>query len=292
MRSNLGGLNQRWFLAGTIFAMAVVFSLFVNTTEGAHIETTSLTFSNFEIDEDANLRNDDGLPSFDWENVENLEEEAIQRDADSGSGDDSFGKGTKEDTAVPEPVVGSIPPNKSDLKAFGVYLEENAEGKFMHLFWTRVQDPNGTTNMDFEFNQSSVISSNQVTPERAAGDFLLEYKLTKGGTIPKLFLYTWLGETGDVADCVASSSLPCWGDKTNLTDSGDAAGSINTSLIPGAESYGMGDLGPYTFGDGLGSHFRSQQMHILRIGLPEEPLFGLLHLCLKGFHRAADSQHQ
>ena len=47
-------------------------------------------------------------------------------DQTSGSNDDSFGQGTKEDTAVPTVVDGGIPPNKSDLKNFGVYLETNA----------------------------------------------------------------------------------------------------------------------------------------------------------------------
>ena len=198
MRSILGGLNQRWFLAGMIIATAAIFSLVAVPTEGANLPAgeaanlqSSLDGSNFEIDEDANLIVDDGASSLDWESVEKLEE-ATQNDLSSGSSDDSFGKGTKEDTAVPEPVKGSIPPNKSDLKAFGVYLEENANGKFMHLFWTRVQDPNGTTNMDFEFNQSSVISSNKVTPIRTDGDLLIEYKLSKGGTVPELWRYTGL----------------------------------------------------------------------------------------------------
>jgi hypothetical protein len=174
-----------------IIATAAIFSLVAVPTEGANLPAgeaanlqSSLLNSVFEIDDDANLIVDNPAPPYlDWANVD----EDRKDDADSGSKDDSFGKGTKEDTAVPEPVTGSIPPNKSDLKTFGVYLEDNGTDRFMHLFWTRVQDPNGSTNMDFEFNQSSVISSNGVTPERTVGDFLLEYKLTKGGTEPKLW---------------------------------------------------------------------------------------------------------
>ena len=67
-------------------------------------------------------------------------------------------------------VNGSIPPNKSDLLNFGVlYLESNANGKFLNVFWHRVQEPSGTTNMDFEFNKSSTISGNGVTPVRCGG---------------------------------------------------------------------------------------------------------------------------
>ena len=149
---------------------------------------------------------------------------------------------------MPALVTGSVPPNKSDLKAFGVYLEENDTDKFMHLFWTRVQDPRGTTNMDFEFNQATAIGPD--IPARTDGDLLIEYNLAKGGTVPKLYRYTWIDGSGTltVSDCEAST-LPCWGDKTDLTASGDAAGSINTSAISAADSDGMGALDPYTFGE-------------------------------------------
>src|SRR4029453_7590601 len=130
----------------------------------------SLDGSNFEIDTDANLKVDDPAPSIDWASVS----EVRKADAPSGSGDDSFGQGSKEDTPVPSVVSGSIPPNKSDLLNFGLYLEEAAAGDFLHLFWHRVQEPQGTTNMDFEFNKSETLSANGVTPVRTAGDLLIQ----------------------------------------------------------------------------------------------------------------------
>jgi hypothetical protein len=111
----------------------------------------TLTGSNFEIDVDANLRVDHASPSIDWASVG----QTRVSDTASGSGDESFGQGTKEDTAVPTVVTGGIPPNKSDLKEFGLYQEGTSSGGFLHLYWSRVQDPKGTTNMDFEFNQSA-----------------------------------------------------------------------------------------------------------------------------------------
>ena len=68
MRSNLGGLSQRWFLAGMIVATAVVLSLITDTTEGAHLPI-SLEDSNFEIDFDANLKVDHLAGTLDWANV-------------------------------------------------------------------------------------------------------------------------------------------------------------------------------------------------------------------------------
>lgn len=204
----------------------------------------SLTGSNFEIDTDSNLKVDDDAPSIDWASVS----ETRKSDKDSGPGDDSFGNGTKEDTEVPSVIDGSIPPNKSDLKHFGVRLEENANGKFLHLFWHRVQEPSGTTNMDFEFNKSKVISDNQVTPVRSEGDVLVQYDLSQGGTNPLLFVSRW-ATTGPKSQCEAANAVPCWTKRENLTAAGDATGSINTSAIPAGEADGLGAISSRTFGE-------------------------------------------
>ncbi|MGR0221051.1 prealbumin-like fold domain-containing protein [Agromyces sp. ZXT2-6] len=226
------------------FAALLGTALIGGPAQAAHPEV-SLAGSEFEIDTDANLRVDDPAPpSLDWANVS----EARQPDEPSGSDDDSFGQGSKEDTAVPSVVSGSIPPNKSDLLTFGTYLEATAGGDFLHMFWHRVQEPSGTTNMDFEFNQSETISANGVTPVRTAGDLLIQYDLSQGGTNPQLFLSEWV-TTGDKSLCEASNSTPCWGDRINLSASGDATGSINTSPIPSAEADGLGDISARTFGE-------------------------------------------
>ena len=210
----------------------------------AHPEV-SLPGSNFEIDTNANLKVDDAAPSIDWASVS----ETRRADRPTGSGDDSFGQGTKEDTAVPSVVDGSIPPNKSDLLTFGVYLETTTSGaRFLNLFWHRVQEPSGTTNMDFEFNQSGTISANGVTPVRTAGDLLIQYDLSQGGTNPVLWKSVWV-TSGATSQCEASNSLPCWSTKTNLTAAGDATGSINTTAIPQSESDGLGAISARTFGE-------------------------------------------
>jgi hypothetical protein len=205
----------------------------------------SLPNSNFEIDTDANLKVDGAVPpSLDWANVT----ETRKADNTSGSGDNSFGQGSKEDTPVPSVVDGSIPPNKSDLLNFGVYLETNANGKFLNVFWHRVQEPSGTTNMDFEFNKSSTLSANGVTPVRTAGDVLIQYDLAQGGTNPQLFLSRWV-TSGPSSQCEAANSTPCWSDRVNLSAAGDATGSINTTAIPAAESDGLGNVSARTFGE-------------------------------------------
>jgi hypothetical protein len=218
--------------------------------------TVSLLGSNFEIDIDANLKVDNP-GALDWNSPTVVANGSFATDKASGPGDDSFGQGTKEDTTVPTIVAGSIPPNKSDLLHFGVYLETaivQTDGgpvtrRFLNMFWHRVQEPQGTTNMDFEFNQSRVISANGVTPVRTAGDLLIQYDLAQGGTVPILSLSRWV-TSGSPSQCEASNSVPCWGTKTNLTSANDATGSINSSAIPSTESGVLnGDISPRTFGE-------------------------------------------
>src|SRR5581483_11344209 len=141
---------------------------------------------------------------------------------------------------------GSIPPNKSDLKNFGVLTETNAAGSFLHLFWARVQDPSGTTNMDFEFNHNqceyigssttptvqSLSSANGVTPVRSAGDLLLTYDLSNGGTTATIGMRTWLGAAW-------SGNVPLAG----------AVGTVNTSPIAAVDTGGIGPLSSRTFGE-------------------------------------------
>ncbi|MEV7603875.1 prealbumin-like fold domain-containing protein [Paenarthrobacter sp. NPDC089322] len=150
-------------------------------------------------------------------------------DLDTGQNDNSFGQGTKEDTEVPSVVTGSIPNNKSDLLRFYAYLKTEANGDdYAYLAWERVQEPTGTTNMDFEFNKSTVKSANGITPVRTAGDVLIKYDLAQGGTNPVLGYHRWV-TTGDKSQCDSANSVPCWGTVQDLT--GDFEGSINSAQV-------------------------------------------------------------
>ena len=193
-----------------------------------------ITGSNFEILDGNTVVNDDPTDntstSKDWDslnkNLANALTASVKADLDSGSGANSFGNGTKEDTAVPSVIDGSIPPNKSDLKEFGSWTEQVGTNQYLHLFWTRVQDPSGTTNMDFEFNknacvvggQNNVCSGNGVTPVRSNNDLLVTYDLSRGGSVATISLRRW------------SSASAAWGNATML-DPTLAVGSINGAGI-------------------------------------------------------------
>ena len=260
-------ISQRTFKIWGIAAVLVV-SMAALAGGIAYGTTTScnnpatLTGSAFEVDTNANLIvNTTGC--IDWltggTGTGFRSGVVAKNDTASGSGDESFGEGTKEDTALPTVVDGSIPPNKSDLKAFGVYSEQgtvttsNPTGKFLALFWTRVQDPSGTTNMDFELNQKSCGSAptftncapNHITPLRTSGDKLITYDLSRGGTVATISIRTWNGSAWGPATVISGGSSP------------NALGSVNTTQIPANQAGGatnglttaLGTLDARTFGE-------------------------------------------
>ena len=144
--------------------------------------------SAFEIDSDANLvvNNANCIDWLDWRysgSDSRAQAWSPRPTLPSGSGDNSFGQGSKEDTAVPTIVSGCIPPNKSDLKTSASTPRGN--GHDPRTFLNAVLDSRagsvGTTNMDFELNHNAcvagatgnVCSANGVTPVRTEGDLLI-----------------------------------------------------------------------------------------------------------------------
>ena len=194
----------------------------------------SLPGSAFEIETDANLVANGGI---DWANASPLLQ---KQDVPSGTADDSLVQGSSEDDAVVTLDAGSIPNNKSDLKDFGLFVEKTATKSFLNVFWTRVQEPQGDTNMDFEFNQSATTNnkpagSTQIIPVRTPGDLLLTYELSNGGAVATMFKRVWNGSA--------------WGSPVTLTGSTSALGTVNSSGISLANSAGLGALSPRTFGE-------------------------------------------
>jgi hypothetical protein len=180
----------------------------------------------------------------DWENAPNF---VPGIDLETGQGDNSFGQGTKEDTPAPTIVSGQIPNNKSDLTRLYVANEKVSAKDFLYLAWERVQEPNGTTNMDFEFNQNSTLSANGVTPIRTAGDVLIKYDLSQGGVNPDLGYHLWVA-TGPGSLCQANNSTPCWGKVQSLT--GNFEGAINTVVVTDPiDPDAPRDLSVRTFGE-------------------------------------------
>jgi hypothetical protein len=140
-----------------------------------------------------------------------------------GTPDDStYTNNAKEDDENPTFVNDSIPPNKTDFT--NAYF--NFDGTFLYAAWQRTAD-NGSADVDFEFNQSTTLVNG--TPVRTAGDLLVQYAFggnTNSGVT--IYLSEWV-TSGPNSQCEAnSSSVPCWGDKVDLSSLSIAEGSIST----------------------------------------------------------------
>ncbi len=176
----------------------------------------------------------------DWQNVAGLN---AGFDLPSGTGDNAFGQGTKEDSAAVTVVSGSIPPNKSDLSRFYEASEFANSSNFLYLAWERT-NVLGSANMDFEINQATTPSLG--TPgahviNRTAGDLLVTFDFTNGGGRPTLSLLFWV-TSGSTSQCFSSNSLPCWGNHVTLNGT-DSIGAVNNldavtdPLFPSSPNY-------------------------------------------------------
>src|SRR6266581_5098462 len=154
-------------------------------------------------------------------------------DKPSGTGDNAFGQGTKEDSSNVTVVTGSIPPNKNDLTRFYAGADFVGGNNFLYLAWERAVNI-GNANLDFEISQNATAgfttsTTGPVTLNRTAGDLLVTYDFGGSGT-PTLGLLRWV-TSGATSQCFSSNSLPCWGNRVNLTAAGDAEGAVNAATV-------------------------------------------------------------
>jgi hypothetical protein len=166
----------------------------------------------------------------DWSNAPNR---VVGLDQPSGGSDNSFGQGTKEDDPNTTVVTGSIPPNKNDLTRFYVGSEFASGSNFLYLAWERLVNI-GSANMDLEINQNTTAgftgtTTGPVALNRTAGDVLVSYDFSGSGT-PTLSLLKWV-TSGATSQCFSGNSLPCWGNRVNLSAAGFAEGAVNTATV-------------------------------------------------------------
>jgi len=140
-------------------------------------------------------------------------------DRSDSSLDNAFGQGAKEDDPAPSVVTGGIPPSKDDLTRFYVNKEKVSGNDYLYLAWERT-NLLGSAHMDFEFNQSAVLSANGVTPVRTAGDILIDYDFGGSGT-PVLQRHSWI-TTGSASNCETNNALPCWNKAVTLGANAEA----------------------------------------------------------------------
>jgi hypothetical protein len=164
----------------------------------------------------------------DWANAPNR---VRGDDLPSGTSDNSFGQGTKEDDPAVSVVTGSIPPQKSDLTRFYVASEFASSSNFLYLAWER-SNVLGSANMDFEINklpQPNLTTTGKKTLNRSPGDLLITFDFGGSGT-PTLGLLRWV-TTGATSQCFSANALPCWGNRVDLSAAGEAEGAVNSLTV-------------------------------------------------------------
>lgn len=191
--------------------------------------SANLAGSTFEGN-DGNLTVDT-TGNTDWVNAPNR---VTGLDQPSGTSDNSFGQGTKEDDPNVTVVSGSIPPNKNDLTRFYVASEYSGGSNFLYLAWERVVNI-GNANLDLEINQNPTAgftgaTTGPVTLNRTGGDLLVTYDFSGSGT-PALGLMTWV-TSGPNSQCYANNgTVPCWGNHVDLSGAGHAEGAVNAGDV-------------------------------------------------------------
>src|SRR5512133_3829923 len=204
----------------TLTALAAFAAVFVAGS------SANLAGSTFEGN-DGNLVVDTA-GNTDWVNAPNR---VRGDDLASGASDNSFGGGTKEDDPNVNVVTGSIPPMKSDLTRFYVASEFASNSNFLYLAWER-SNVLGSANMDFELNQVAqpdLTTTGAKTLVRTAGDILITFDFGGSGS-PVLGLLKWV-TTGATSQCFSSNSLPCCGNRVDLSAAGFAEGAVNSTTV-------------------------------------------------------------
>ncbi len=206
--------------ASVLFALALVLGMLPLSA------LANLAGSTFESNDGNLIVNTGG--NTDWANAPNR---VVGIDLPSGTGDNSFGQGTKEDDPNVTVVSGSIPPQKSDLTRFYVGSEFVTGSNFLYLAWER-SNVLGSANMDFELNQKTQPNLTTTGPKllnRTAGDLLITFDFGGSGA-PVLGLLTWV-TSGSASQCFSANSVPCWGNRVNLSAAGFADGAVNSVSV-------------------------------------------------------------
>lgn len=176
----------------------------------------------------------DTTGNTDWSNVQGVN---IGIDLPSGTTDNSFGQGAKEDLPNPTIVFGSIPPNKNDLTRFYEASEFTNNSNFLYLAWERAVNI-GSADIDFEINHLQCgpstpqnCTGNGVTTVRTAGDLLVLFEFSGSGT-PTIQISKWVvSGTNAKADCEAGGPYPCWGAVQTLNNT-DSEAAVNAATVP------------------------------------------------------------
>jgi Prealbumin-like fold domain len=224
-----GSRRRRWLFLCTSIAVLAAAAFFI-AGAGATIGA-----SNFEGNDGNLVVNTAG--NRDWNNAPNL---SVGVDKASGTQDNSFGQGAKEDNTNVTVVSGSIPNSKADLARFAVAGEVIGNDTYMYLAWSR-ENQSGTVNFDFELNklaQPDLTTPGPKVLNRSVNDLLINYAFAGGSNTPTLTRYHWNGSNW-VNDGLISGT--CSEGATNSQTVSDTLGG-NPAVSRPAQQFGEASI--------------------------------------------------
>ncbi len=291
-RTQVKSARLRTLVVGAIATLAIPAAIITAPTASAATCINQVTGSNFEIDPDANLTIESS-GCIDWLNGSTLRG-SNQQDEPTGAGDDAFGQGTAENDTNPTIVERFDPAEQERPEVFGVNTETTA-GKYLQLFWSRVQNPSGTTNMDFELNKKFC--------DRRDADELREQRQERQSTRHRCARRRQADHLRPVQGRDRPDDLDPHLGRFRLGDRDDhqraaSTGASARSTRPPSRgrSGGLGAPDPYTFGEAsIDLHGTLPGRHCVRhvrLGVPEEPFVGLVHRRAEGLHLTGAREHQ
>src|ERR1700757_3245731 len=205
LRSFRRGRGRRfWFLATTV-AIVAAFGVFV-AASGAVLPGSP---SSFESSDGNMTLGSSG--NTDWNCFVNSDNFAHNGSTPSGckvtsgatqltadaNGEITWVNGQKFDTQCPALELGNVP-NKDDFTNVASFTDTAANNDVFFYGATIRAVANGDSSGDVEFNQAS---GNGTTTSgcRTAGDLLLAYDFTNGGTTLDFHVLTWIDSTNPTA---------------------------------------------------------------------------------------------
>jgi len=224
-------LNQHVRLSIALLGLALaVLILFV---PGSHANLTGSTFEG----NDGNMLVDTA-PNTDWVSFKNSPALVKLIDAPSGTGDNSFAGGTKENDTTVGLTTGSIPDKNDLFRAYAATADGIVDGKpasFLYLSWVRSVS-NGDAHIDFELNKDGTTdwSGSTVNIKRSVGDLLISYDFVGNLNQVDITSFTWNGSA--------------WANQQDLSALGEAEGAVNVNGAINDEISG-GSLGAGNFGE-------------------------------------------
>jgi len=217
--------RRLWLAAMALAAVTVVAIVLVPGS------SANLAGSTFEGNDGNLVVNTPG--NHDWDNAPNL---SVGVDLTTGTSDNSFGQGAKENDVNTTVVSGSIPNSKADLARFAVAGEVIGTDSYIYLAWSR-ENQSGTVNFDFELNaaaQPNLTTPGSKTLVRTNNDLLINYSFQGGSNTPTLTRYIWNGSSWGTGQAIASA---CSEGATNSSPVDDTLGG-NPSVTRPAQQFG------------------------------------------------------